>query len=126
VAVDAPYEQAIPGERPPLVPGMFAEVELRGPVHPDCAVVPRHALRGAGMQYSVCLVGEDGRLHTQSVEVEFATGGFAALRSGLHGGEVLILSDPTPAIDGMRVDAADDPLARQRLVDEATGASALR
>ena len=44
VAVDEPYRQAQPGIRPPLVKGMFTEVELRGKPLPDSVVIPRTAL----------------------------------------------------------------------------------
>ena len=44
VQVDEPYANVRPGERPPLVKGMFVDVDLRGPPRPDRLVVPRHAL----------------------------------------------------------------------------------
>ena len=45
LGVADPLRQAIPGERPPLVPGMFVEVVLTGPSREGALVVPREALR---------------------------------------------------------------------------------
>ena len=117
VAVDRPYEKAVPGKRPPLVQGMYCEAELRGAVRPQRVVVPRSAIH----QGHVYLVGSDGRLERRSVEVEFVQAGFACLQEGLSGDETLVISDPAPAIEGMLVEPVVDEDARARLVAEATG-----
>ena len=55
IAVDKPYEQAIPGKRPPLVQGMYCEAELRGEVRKAQIVIPRSALHNG----HVYVVGTD-------------------------------------------------------------------
>ena len=45
VAVDEPWDRAIPGERPPLLRGSFCSVELRGAKRPGQMVIPRAAIR---------------------------------------------------------------------------------
>jgi multidrug efflux pump subunit AcrA (membrane-fusion protein) len=97
VAVDQPYEGAVPRETPPLIKGMFMEVELRGRPYRDRIVVPRAAIR-AGRVY---LAGVENRLVIRPVVVEFVQGEEAILASGLEAGERLVVSDLIPAIDGM-------------------------
>ncbi len=117
VAVDKPYQQAIPGKRPPLVQGMFCEVELRGTVRKNRVVIPRLALHGE----HVYLLDQENRLRRRIVVVEFSQANFVCLSSGLRRGERLVVSDPVPAIEGMRVRPIEDRALAERIVTEAQG-----
>ena len=117
VAVDEPYEKVIPGKRPPLVRGMYCEVELSGAVRAGCIVIPRSALHDG----HVYVVGKDRRLERRPVEVEFAQSQFACLREGLDDAEMLVVSDPTPAIEGTLVEPVEDDRVRQRVIAQARG-----
>ncbi len=64
IAVDRPYENVVPGKRPPLSPGMFCEVELRGRPRPDQVVVPRTSVRND----AVYLVDGENRLEPRPVD----------------------------------------------------------
>ena len=97
VAVDHPYKKARPGLRPPLVKGMFVEVELRGEPRPNRILIPRAALH----QGRVYLVGADNRLVTRPVKVDFAVGDDVCLSEGLAAGDKLVLTDLIPALEGM-------------------------
>ena len=55
------------------------------------------------------------------VEIDFAQANFVCLRSGLNTGDTLVVSDPTPAIEGMLVDPVEDAKLLQTLVREASG-----
>lgn len=121
IAVDKPYEKAVPGKRPPLVQGMYCEVELRGSPRPGRVVIPRSAVH----EGHVYLVADDSRLQHRAVEVDFAQAGFVCLRSGLKGGETLVVSDPVPAIDRMLIEPVLDESTRSRLVAEAIGEGSL-
>lgn len=68
IAVDGPYEQAIPGKRPPLVRGMYCEAELRGEVREGRVVIPRSAFHHG----HVYVVDDENRLRRREVEVAFA------------------------------------------------------
>jgi len=96
IAVDQPYAGREPG-KPPLMKGLFVEVELRGPPRKDCIVVPRAALR-SGRAY---LVGDDNRLVIRAVTVDFSQGDETVIASGLKPGDRLVLTDVVPAIEGM-------------------------
>ena len=122
IAVDRPYENVVPGERPPLSPGMFCEVELRGAPRPDRIVVPRTSVRDD----IVYLVNSQNRLAPQPVDVAFSQGGFSVIAKGLSGGERLVVSDPTPAIEGMLVEPMLDKQIQANLVSEAEGQDELR
>lgn len=117
IRVDEPYKKIIPGKRPPLVKGMFCEVEMRGEVQEDKIVIPRTALHNG----HVYLVGKNKRLRRRAVEPEYGQGGMMVIKSGLRGGEQLIVSDPTPAIDGQLVKPETDQELQSRLIAAAAG-----
>ena len=117
VAVDKPYENVVPGQRPPLAPGMFCAVELRAKPRTGQIVIPRTALQNG----HVYVVSAENRLEVRPVEVAFSQGGFACLRSGLVPGERLVVSDPTPAVEGMLVEPTPDMQTEQALIAESTG-----
>ena len=97
VAVDNPYRKATPGIRPPLVKGMFVEVELRGKPRERQIVIPRSALH----QGRVYLVDEQSRLVTRPVKVDFTLGDELCLAEGVAAGDTLVLTDLVPALEGM-------------------------
>ena len=117
IAVDRPYEKAIPGKRPPLVQGMFCEVELRGAVRPARIVIPRAALH----EGHVYVLDGESRLRRRPVEAALAQGSFLAVEGGLREGEWVVVSDPAPAIEGLLVDPVPDEGLRERLFAEAAG-----
>jgi len=111
VAVDRPYEKAQPGVRPPLTAGMFCRVVLSAPARPGSVVIPRSALHGN----TVFVLDTENRLQPAPVEVDFAQADFVVIRSGLSGGERVIVSDPAPAIIGMKVAPVMDEDLRRYL-----------
>lgn len=115
--VDDPYGKIVPGERPALVSGMYCEMELRAQPRPDTVVLPRSAVHGR----LVYVVDSDGRLRAREVDVAFTQGDLAVIAAGLKAGETVVVSDPTPAIEGMSVDATPDIDLRSRLIEQARG-----
>ncbi|HKJ65084.1 MAG TPA: hypothetical protein VJ969_06755 [Desulfopila sp.] len=112
VAVSDPYKKAIPGVRPPLVPGMFCRVEFQAQVRSGTVVVPRSALHDG----EVFVVDDQSRLDGKGVIVEYLQGDVAVIGSGLSGGETIVVSDPSPAIMGMKVETIDDDSLLQHLL----------
>ena len=117
VAVDKPFEQAIPGERPPLTPGMFCEVELRGAPHTGQLVVPRNAVYDG----HVYVLDAENRLRRRPVGVRSIQGSAAWLEDGLEEGERVVVSDPTPAIEGMLIKPVDANHTLELLIAEVGG-----
>jgi multidrug efflux pump subunit AcrA (membrane-fusion protein) len=121
VSVDEPYRDAVPGVRPPLVKGMYCEVELRG--EPRRALpVPREAVH----EDRVYLVGADDRLEVRQVEVAYSHGELAVISAGLEDGEQVVLSDLVPAIAGTLLKPIADPVVEQRLERYARGEGTVR
>lgn len=125
IAVDKPYEGVIPGKRPPLSPGMFCEVELRGNERPNRIVVPRTSVRD-GVVFLVDGVDDKYRLVRRMVEVDFSQGAMSVISKGLTAGEKLVVSDATPAVEGMLVEFEDAPEVVEQLERLAAGEGDLR
>ncbi len=117
VEVDDPYRDVQPGVRPPLIKGLFVEVELRGRPRPDSLVIPRAALHGD----TVHVAGPDDRLAHRTVEVDLFQPGYVVVASGLEAGERVVISDLLPAIEGMLLAPVDDADALAVLLDEVAG-----
>lgn len=122
VAVDRPYEKVIPGKRPPLVHGMFCEVEIIGEVRKNRKVIPRCAIHN-GIVY---IVDPDSRLRNRPIETTISQANFVSILKGLSVGETIVVSDPSPAIDGILVKAMPDQDILESLIAEATGKGELK
>jgi multidrug efflux system membrane fusion protein len=110
VSVADPYKKMIPGIRPPLIPNLYCEVELRGKPQGESYLVPVRAVH-AGVLH---LVGEEQRLTRREVDVDMVIGDFAVIRNGLNPGDQVILTDLVPAIEGMLVVPQEDAEAVER------------
>jgi multidrug efflux pump subunit AcrA (membrane-fusion protein) len=101
VAVENPYEDIIPGIRPPLLKGMYTSVEILAPVKPTL-VIPRKAVH----QGRVYVVTEDNTLSIRPIKVLFSQGELVVIAereelTGLKEGEQLIISDVIPVMEGI-------------------------
>jgi RND family efflux transporter MFP subunit len=115
IEVDAPYKNVQPGVKPPLVKGMFVEVEIRGMPSPGKLVLPRSAVNNQ----HVYLVNDQNRLERRSIKAEPGGSGYVVVKEGLQAGERVVISDLVPAIEGMLLDPVEDKDALKRLVIEA-------
>ena len=105
VQVEKPYEDVRIDTKPPLVKGMFVEVELRGRPIPDQIVVPRSAVRNG----AVHLADSENRLRIRPVAVRAEQGNEVLIARGLEAGERLVLTDLSPAIEGMLLEPVAEP-----------------
>jgi RND family efflux transporter MFP subunit len=99
IVVEVPEPFKISNGRPPLLPGMFAEVLIQGKTLRDAVAVPRDAVREGNQ---VWLVNE-GRLHIQPLDVVRADKDFAYVASGLDDGANVVVSSLDAVVDGMKV-----------------------
>nr|WP_319392694.1 hypothetical protein [uncultured Desulfobacter sp.] len=99
VTVDRPYENAIPGKRPPLVNNMYVKVILQGQAMHDYFSIPRSALHNG----SVFLCDKENRLEIRPVNSEMTLMDQVVVKEGLNPGERLVLTDLVPAIQGMKL-----------------------
>lgn len=112
VSVSNSYTQMIPGQRPPLMEGMYMRVVLKA-APKQALVIPRFALH----QQQVFKVSAENRLERLSLDDIQLQGELALIHAGLTPGDRIITSDVFPAIDGMLVEPKADETTRTRLID---------
>jgi RND family efflux transporter MFP subunit len=120
--VENPYEKIVPGIRPALIQGTYCMVELRAPTRPDVAILPRHALQSG----QVFVLDSEQRLRSRNVVVSFVQDDFVAVSDGLGKREMIVVSDPIPAIEGMQIEPVFDAEVRDRIVRQAEAAEVSR
>ncbi|MBU2711899.1 efflux RND transporter periplasmic adaptor subunit [Zooshikella harenae] len=96
VGVDDSYQKVIPGKRPPLLKGMYTEVEFTAPAR-ERLVIPRAVIH----QNKVYTVGKNNHLIIKEVTVAYNIGELAVVEQGLVDGEKIITTDLIPAVEGM-------------------------
>ncbi|MBN2474066.1 MAG: hypothetical protein JXB62_05640 [Pirellulales bacterium] len=93
IEVPRPYENVQPGIRPPLIPDVFCEITAYGATADDVVVIPRDALHD-GRVYLL----RQGKLHIQPVKVMVREKDLAVVSEGIEPGELVILTDLSPAM----------------------------
>jgi multidrug efflux system membrane fusion protein len=104
VGISNPYQQIQPGIRPPLLEGMYMEIELRGRAQPYW-VVPRNVLHEGELyvvddQQALKRLPVSGYLQKQMLLLD--------LSAPLSAGVTVITSDLFPAVEGMLLTPTDD------------------
>ncbi len=117
VEVDQPYARVQPGKRPPLVKGLFVNVELKGTPYRDAIVIPLSALH----EQMVYVVDAEKRLQRRPVTTAARGSDYVIIKQGLKAGEQIVLSDLAPAIDGMLLATVDDEETLQQLLAAVKG-----
>ncbi len=115
VVVDLSPENFMAKEGPPLCRGSFCKVEIRSRTR-DAIVIPRFAVRDG----DVFWLDAESRLRRSSIDVEFNQGEMAVVRGGIKPGVKLVVSDPTPAIEGLLVKPVFDEKLAAALACEAS------
>jgi RND family efflux transporter MFP subunit len=85
--------------KPPLLPGVFAEVLIQGKTLRRAVAVPRDAVREGNQVWLV----QDGRLHIQPLDIVRADKDFAYVVSALDDGASVVVSSLDATVDGMEV-----------------------
>lgn len=117
VSVEEPYAQVSLGIRPSLVRNMFCEVEISGRPLEKRLVIPREALH----DNTVFVVDADNRLLRKQVSVLLTQSDFYVVDSGLNPGDFVVVSDLTPAIEGILLTVEEDSDLTLRLKNQASG-----
>ena len=104
VEVAEPLKDWVPGQRPPLIAGMFVQARIRGITVPDVFVIPRAALH-AGDQVHIF---HEGRLEIRPVQVLRKDEGEAVVQSGVREGEWVILSALPEPVPGLKLRLAEN------------------
>ena len=87
-----------------LVPGMFAEVNLRLDEHDNVLAVPVDSVSGTGADAHVFVV-QDGKLHSTAIATGLETAQRTEVRSGLREGDLVVVGRQSGLKDGQPVQA---------------------
>lgn len=116
VRIPEPYRQAQPGKRPPLIRDTFVKVTLKSPELDNQLIVPINAIH-SGNVYVV----KDNQLTIQPVDVDFTQGQIAVVKSGVSEGDMVVVSQLQPAVEGMKLKPQPDKTMMQWLSQQAAG-----
>jgi RND family efflux transporter MFP subunit len=117
VEVDKPYAHVQPGQRPPLVKGLFVDIELSGQLQKNRIVIPLSALHG----HQVYLVNQANRLERRTITVSSKGVNYAIVSDGLKVGEAVITSDLNAPIEGMLLRPVEDKATLKQLLSSIQG-----
>jgi len=117
IEVDKPYARVQPGKRPPLMKGLFVDVELTGRPLIDRIVIPLSALH----DQKVYVVDAQNRLRRRNIITGIRGSDYVVVKDGLKPGEQIVLSDPVPAIDGMLLKTIADAQTLKQLLASVRG-----
>ncbi len=115
VEVPEPFERA--NSKPPLTPGMFAEVEIQGRHVRNVTRVPRHAVH----EGNVLWVVNDSKLHIQPVRVIRKDRETAFITTGISGGDIIVTTPLEAVVDKMDIRVAIEQTNTKTVIQE-TGA----
>jgi len=102
-------EVRVPNESRLLLPGMYAQVELRNVRANPPLLIPSDAMivRSDGAQ--VAAVGSDGTVHLQKIQVGRDYGDRVEVLNGLNEGQSIVSNPGDTVRDGLKVDAVPEP-----------------
>jgi RND family efflux transporter MFP subunit len=104
VVVEVPKPFDTSNGRPPLLPGVFAEVIIEGNILRNAVAVHRDAIRQGNKVWLV----NDGRLHIQTLEVVRFDKDFAYVISGIEDNAIIVVSSLDVVTEGMKVRTSSD------------------
>ncbi len=99
VVVEVPEPFSTAGSEPPLLPGMFVEVLIKGKVLRKAFEVPTEALRNGNELWVI----ENGRLQIKVLDIVRTDRNFAYTVSDLADGALVVVSTLDAVTDGMMV-----------------------
>jgi RND family efflux transporter MFP subunit len=97
--VDVPNPQRI------LLPGLYAEADLKLDQKQNVPTIPVQALNHEGEKTTVFVVNHDGQLEDRTVQIGLETSSNAEVTSGLVEGEQVVVSDRSGLKVGQKVQA---------------------
>lgn len=97
VEVPEPFKRV--NSRPPLLPGTFVEVSIKGNILRNAIAVPRDAIRNNNEVW----IAKNGQLKILNLNIVRADRDFAYAVSGLDNGDMVVLSSLDTVVEGMSV-----------------------
>ncbi len=102
VEVANPFDTS--GGKPPLLPGVFADVYIKGRVLKQAFAIPRDAIREGNQIWLV----NDNTLHIRTLNIVRTDKDYAYTNSGVDDGSQIITSSLDVVIEGMKVRTQSD------------------
>lgn len=106
VEVDKPFNQ--PGDLPPLLPGIFAKVSIKGNILKDAVLVPCSAIRNRNQVW----IFDNGKLHIRTLNILRRDRYCAYTTGSLQDGDKIIISPVNAVTEGMSVRVKTDESRR--------------
>ncbi len=97
IRVEDPFDKL-----PPLLPGFFVQVEIKGKVIPKAYVLPREAVHHHGEGFRVFLVNREARLEIRPIKVIYFSRTEAVTKDLFPGARVIVSRLAAP-VEGMQV-----------------------
>jgi len=110
ISVSDSYKNLQPGQRPPLMEGMYMQIQLHASAD-DFVVVPRFALH----EKELFLVDENNELERVRIDNAQLQGELVLLRDQILNGRQVISSDLFPAVPGMLLAPKPDVLMSEKI-----------
>lgn len=96
-----------------LTPGLFVKVRLPGSGRYDAVLIPDSAIGSDQSEKFVYIVGEDGSVNRQAVELGPISHGLRIIRSGLTGSEKIVTGGLQRIFPGVKVEASEETIEAQ-------------
>jgi multidrug efflux pump subunit AcrA (membrane-fusion protein) len=110
ISVSDSYKNLQPGQRPPLMEGMYMEIQLHA-IADDFVVIPRFALH----EKEIFLVDENNQLERVKIANAQLQGELVLLRDQSLNGRQVVSSDLFPAVQGMLLAPKIDEFATAQI-----------
>ncbi|MDY0212880.1 MAG: HlyD family efflux transporter periplasmic adaptor subunit [Desulfuromonadaceae bacterium] len=122
VEVDDPYSRSGSTKHPPLLKDAYCEIEVDGPLREQQIVIPASAFHNGG----VYVIDAQHRLQRREVKIAFQQNNLIVIDSGLEADEILVVSSPSPAVEGLLVTPVHDEALLSELRARGLGEDAVR
>jgi RND family efflux transporter MFP subunit len=107
------------GNPTPLLPGMFVQARIDGPLLENVTVIPREAVLSSG-ENSTVFAAREGQATPLAIEVSRRLEGMAFVAAGLEPGQQVILTNLDVLRDGSKVEVQTERSVEEELADEQT------
>jgi RND family efflux transporter MFP subunit len=97
VEVKDPFETA--GGQPPLTPGMFVRIEIKGKKLASVVRLPRHTVHNGNQVW----IAKNNTLNIREVTIDRTDSEYAYITSGIAGGELIVTSPIDAVTEGMAI-----------------------
>ena len=104
----------------PLLPGMFVQTRIEGPILKNAIAIPRDAVLGSHPEHGRIFVVEEGVTKSRTVKIQRRLEGMAFVEKELSPGEKLLLTNLDVVKDGSNVVVQSQRSLKEELAGQTT------